>query len=57
MNGYIALHRGRRWECRANTTFEAQKLAAAHWKVRRAYEITVMLAEKDGRPYVHTAVD
>ncbi|MCP4166023.1 MAG: hypothetical protein GY759_09045 [Chloroflexi bacterium] len=57
MNGYIGLYRGRRAECHAATSYEAQKILAKKLKARKSYEVTVVLAEKDGDDVVHTFVD
>lgn len=55
MNGYIAFFNGKRIEVYANTSYEAQQKAAAILKAKKAYEVTVMLAERAGEPVVHTA--
>lgn len=55
MNGYVALYKGKRIEVHAMTKLEAQTLAAAHFKARKPYDVTVMLAEKDGVQVTHTA--
>ena len=57
MNGYICLWRGKRFEVYANTTFEAQKKCAEQNKIKKAFEITVMLAEKDGKPVIHNTAE
>jgi hypothetical protein len=57
MNGYIAFYRGKQVEVYANTSFEAQTKAAAMFKAKKSYEVTVMLAERDGEQVVHTAGD
>ena len=56
MNGYVALYKGKRYEVEAETTYQAQGLAARHFGVKssRAYTVTVVLAEKDGKQVVHT---
>jgi hypothetical protein len=54
MNGYIAFYRGKRIEVYANTSYEAQTKAAAAFKARKSYEVTVMLAEKDGQQVTHS---
>jgi hypothetical protein len=54
MNGYIAFYRGKRIEVYANTSYEAQTQAAAAFKARKSYEVTVMLAEKDGQQVTHS---
>jgi hypothetical protein len=55
MNGYIAFWRGKRVEVYASTSYEAQQKAAAMLKAKKAYEVTVMLAERAGEPVVHVA--
>lgn len=55
MNGYIAFWRGKRIEVYASTSYEAQQKAAALFKAKKAYEVTVVLAERAGEPVVHTA--
>lgn len=60
MNGYICFdHRGHRWECRANTAYEAQQKAIEHFKPPKSkrHMVHVHLAEKDGEQVVHKAVD
>ena len=54
MNGYIAFYRGKQTEVYANTTYEAQQKAAVVFKARKSYEVTVMLAEKNGQQVVHS---
>lgn len=57
MNGYIAFYRGKQIEVHANTSYEAQQRAAAIFKARKPYEVTVVLAERDGKQVTHTAGD
>ncbi len=54
MNGYIAFYRGKQIEVHAETSYDAQKKAAAQFKAKKSYEVTVVLAEKDGKPVVHS---
>ena len=54
MNGYICFYKGKRVEVQANTSLEAQRKAAIAFKAKRTYDITVMLAEKDGEPVEHS---
>lgn len=54
MNGYVAFYKGKRAEVYAATSYEAQQKAAAIFKARKAYEITVVLAEKDGKQVTST---
>lgn len=50
MNGYIALHNGKRAEIHANTSYEAQKKAIDLFKVspKKSHMVTVHLCEKEG---------
>jgi hypothetical protein len=57
MNGYIAFYRGKQVEVYAASSYEAQTKAAAMFKAKKSYEVTVMLAERDGEQVVHTAMD
>jgi len=50
-NGYICYYKGKRHECRAATTYEAQKKAVKHFGAKKSHEVTVKLAEKGGKPY------
>jgi hypothetical protein len=53
MNGYICLYRGKKIEVRAATTYEAQLTAAAIFKARNSYQISVYLAEIGDNPVIH----
>lgn len=57
MNGYIAFYKGKQLEVYAPSSYEAQQKAAALFKARKSYEVTVMLAEKDGQQVTHTATE
>lgn len=52
MHVYKCFWRGKTWECHADTTYQAQQLAASYWKVapRKQYEIAVVLADKPVDP-------
>ena len=54
MNGYKAFWRGKTCEVYALTSYEAQLAAAKIFKAKKSYEVTVMLAEKDGQQVVHS---
>lgn len=54
MNGYIAFYRGKQVEVYAATSYGAQQKAAAVFKARKSYEVTVMLAEIVGVQVVHS---
>ena len=55
--GYVAFYKGRRTEVRADTSREAQGLAANYFRAKRQYEVTVILAEKDGKTVVHNGAE
>ena len=57
MNGYIAFYKGKRLEVHAETSYEALKKAAAAFKAKKEYQVTVVLAEKNGQQVVHTPID
>ena len=50
---YIAFYRGKQIEVKALRSFDAQEIAAKQFKARKSYEVTVMLAAKDGEPVIH----
>ena len=52
-NGYIAMYKGKRVEVMADTQLEARDLAADHFRARKPYDVTVMLAEKGGKQVTH----
>lgn len=54
MNGYIYFYKGKEYEVYAETTYAAQKQTAEKLKLKRSWEITVILAEKDGNPVIHS---
>lgn len=54
MNGYIAFYKGKKIEVYAESSYKAQVKAAEILKARKSYEVTVVLAEKDGQPVVHS---
>ena len=56
-NGYVAFYKNKRIEVYANSSYEAQQKAAKEFGAKKSYEVTVMLAEKDGKQVVHRAVD
>ena len=48
MNGYIALYRGKRVEVYAEDMSKAKDKAVAAFKAKKAYEVSVHLAERAG---------
>jgi hypothetical protein len=57
MNGYKAFYRGKTIEVTADTSYNAQKAAATVFKAKKAYEVTVVLCEKDGETVIHRTSD
>ncbi|MCK9593831.1 MAG: hypothetical protein M0Q91_17665 [Methanoregula sp.] len=53
MNGYICFYKGKKFEVYADSTYEAQKKCAVDNKIKKSYEITVVLAEKNGEQVTH----
>ena len=50
MNGYVAIWKGKRTEVHASTAYEAQQKAAAFFGKRaKRWDVTVVLAEQDGK--------
>ena len=56
-NIYIALYKNKKIEVQASSSYEAQQRAAKQFNAKKSYEVTVMLAEKDGKQIVHTATN
>ena len=54
MNKYIAFYKGKQIEVEADTSYKAQLLAAKEFGARKSYDVTVMLAEKDGEEVTHS---
>lgn len=54
MNGYKAFYKGKSIEIHANTSYEAQQVAAKQFKAKKSYDVTVVLCEKAGEQVVHT---
>lgn len=54
--GYIALYKGKKAEVYAKTSLAARDLAVKYFKAKKAYEVTVHLAENAaGEPVTHHA--
>ncbi|WP_396189747.1 hypothetical protein [Flavobacterium sp.] len=42
---YIAFYKGKQTQVEATSSYEAQQKAAAFFKAKKSYEVTVMLAD------------
>lgn len=49
LNGYLCFYRGKKYEIYAETTYEAQVKCATENKIKKRTEITVILAERNGK--------
>lgn len=56
MNGYKCFYKGKTVEVYADTSYAAQQKAATILKVKKSYEITVVLCEKKGEQVVQPTV-
>jgi hypothetical protein len=54
MNGYKCFYRGKSCEVYAQTSYQAQELAAQQFKAKKQYEVSVYLCEVQGEQVTHT---
>lgn len=52
MRKYIAFWKNQRHELEATSSYEAQQAAAKHFKAKKSWEVTVMLADVTHNPSV-----
>lgn len=57
MNGYVCFYKGKRVEVYADSIFAAQQQGATLLRAKRAYEVTVVLAEKNGETVTHSTAE
>jgi hypothetical protein len=53
-NKYKAFYKGKSIEVKANSSYEAQQLAAKQFKAKKSYDVTVVLCEKAGEQITHS---
>lgn len=53
-NKYLCFYRGKQVTVEADTTYQAQKLAALRTQARKSFEVVVKLVELNGQPYIHS---
>jgi len=53
VNGYKCFYKDKTAEVKAETSYSAQQKAAEIFKAKRAYEVTVVLCEKNGEQVTH----
>ena len=56
-NTYVAFYKGKQQDVKANTSLEAQKTAAAHFKAKKSWEVTVVLGKKGDEVVVHSTAE
>ncbi len=54
MNGYLAFYKGKQIEVFADTSYQAQLKAAKIFKAKKSYEVTVIIAESNGKEVIHS---
>jgi hypothetical protein len=57
MNTYTAFYKGKSIDVQAETSFAAQQKAANLLHAKRSYEVTIVLATKDGKPIIHNPAE
>ena len=57
MNTYEAFFRNKRTTVEADSSYAAQLKAAAFFKAKRSYEVTVVLVAKGGNIVVHSTTE
>lgn len=45
MRPYIAFYKGKKYSLEAESSYEAQQKAAKYFKAKKAYDVTVVLAD------------
>ena len=53
MNGYVAFYKGKQLDVHAETPREAQLKAAELFRTKKTWDVTVVLATKDGKQVTH----
>lgn len=48
-NGYLAFFKGKKTEVYADTSYEAQKLAAGYFRTKQTSSVTVVLCESNNK--------
>lgn len=54
MNTYLVFYKSKVWEVTANTSYEATQKGMQHFKTKKMWEVTAVLAEKDNNTVTHT---
>lgn len=54
-NGYVAFYKGKQMDVYAKTSLQARDKAVKAFGAKKPWDVTVVLAEKDGKQVVHSA--
>lgn len=54
MDGYICFYRGKAVEVFAKTQLEARDKGVIHFRTKKPWMVTAVLAEKDGKQITHS---
>ena len=56
MNEYVCFYAGKRWECYANSMFDAKGKAVTYFKPPKSKQhmVSAVLVEKDGKQVEHS---
>ena len=54
MNSYIGLYKGKKKECYSDTSYHAQQILAKDFNAKNMYDVTVIIAEQEGKPVIHS---
>lgn len=54
MNGYVGFYKDQKHEIYAKSSYEAQRKLAEKLHAKKPWEVTVVLAEKSGKPVTHS---
>lgn len=57
MNTYKAFYKGKSIEVKADTSYQAQQIAAKQFKAKKSYDVVVVLLAVGDREITHIAVD
>ena len=53
MNGYKAFYKGKSIEVYADSSYQAQQVAAKQFKAKKSYDVTVVLCEVNSKQVIH----
>ena len=54
MATYLAIYKGNRKEVEAESSYQAQKLAASLFKAKKSYDVSIILLAIDNKPVIHS---